>query len=139
MIGKEAPPHVLEVEKGVIKKFAQAIDDPNPLWQDEEYARQSSYGGIIAPPSLLCSTEAGSTGRIELELPLKRAMAGGDEIEFFLPVRAGDVITCNQRVVELREKETKKGGKMIFTVFENVFTNQKGEVVAKGWVTHMNY
>jgi len=33
-----------------IKRFAQAIDDPNPLYHDEEYAKSSKFKGIIAPP-----------------------------------------------------------------------------------------
>ena len=52
-IGEEWEPRVYEVEKGMIRRFVQAIDDPNPLWQDEEYANKSKYGGIIAPPTFV--------------------------------------------------------------------------------------
>ena len=43
---------VFEVEKGAIKKFADAVDDGNPLYWDEEYAKNTKYGSIIAPPCL---------------------------------------------------------------------------------------
>ena len=34
----------------LIKKFADAMDDRNPLYWDEEYAGNSRFGSIIAPP-----------------------------------------------------------------------------------------
>ena len=40
----------MEVEKGAIKKYADAVDDHNPLYWDDEYAKNSRYGSIIAPP-----------------------------------------------------------------------------------------
>ena len=46
MVGVEGRRRVFEVEKGSIRKFAQAVGDPNPLWQDEEYARKSRYGSM---------------------------------------------------------------------------------------------
>jgi len=52
-IGIDWEPVVCNIEKGMIQRFAQAIDDPNPLWQDEEYARRSRYGSIIAPPTFI--------------------------------------------------------------------------------------
>ncbi len=35
-IGMEREVGVYEIEKGMIRKFALAVGDPNPLWQDEE-------------------------------------------------------------------------------------------------------
>ena len=46
----ELEPMVCEVEKGMIQRFVLAIDDPNCLWRDEEFASKSRYGGIVAPP-----------------------------------------------------------------------------------------
>ena len=44
-------PEVYEIEKGMIRRFVRAVGDSNPLWQDEESAKKTSYGGIIAPPT----------------------------------------------------------------------------------------
>ena len=52
-VGWESKPQVIEVEKGRIRRFAQAVQDANPLWQDEEYAKNARYGSIIAPPTFL--------------------------------------------------------------------------------------
>jgi acyl dehydratase len=137
-IGAEASPVVIEIERGAVRKFAEAVGDANPLWRDEEYARNTRYGGILAPPSFLCTAGAGFSGRIEIELPLKRLLVVADELEFCQPIRVGEVITCNQRLVDLQEREGKKG-KQVFVVYENVFTDQKGEMVARGRATYLRY
>ena len=49
-IGRETPPWTLEVSRLDIKRFAVATDDLNPLYMDEERAKQSRYGDLIAPP-----------------------------------------------------------------------------------------
>jgi acyl dehydratase len=40
----------------VIRHFADGLGDTNPLWTDEEYAKRTKWGGIIAPPCFLYST-----------------------------------------------------------------------------------
>ena len=54
-LGLEESQVTLEIEMGLIRKFAEAIGDSNPLWQDEEYGKRTKHGGIIAPPFLLCA------------------------------------------------------------------------------------
>jgi acyl dehydratase len=53
MIGKQAAPQTCEVSLTAIRRFARAIGDGNPLYVDEEYARETQWRGIIAPPDLL--------------------------------------------------------------------------------------
>ena len=54
-IGLESSPFTTDVEKGAIIKFAQAIGDENPIFNDEAEARKSKYGGLVAPPTFLRS------------------------------------------------------------------------------------
>ncbi len=122
-----------EVEKGHIKKFAQAVDDPNPLWQNEEYARKSKYGSIIAPPTFI-QDDALHTIMPKLskmKSPLHRHLYGGVELEFYKPMKVGDVLTARGKLVDLYEKGG-KGGKLIFMVVETSFSNQQGELLVKG-------
>jgi len=49
-IGKVGDIIIVEVEKGAIKRYADAVGDFNPLYWDGEYAGKSRYGSIIAPP-----------------------------------------------------------------------------------------
>ena len=39
--------------RDAIRHFAWGIGDNNPLWLDTQYAAQSPYGGIVAPPCIL--------------------------------------------------------------------------------------
>ena len=39
------------VTTDLIRHFADGMGSRNPLWRDQEYARQSRWGGIIAPPT----------------------------------------------------------------------------------------
>ena len=123
----------------MIKKFAESIGDPNPLWQDEEYARKTKYGGITAPPQIFCTAMlSGSSTFPEVPFPFKRMLDGGGEWEFFLPLRPGDVITSTTKFANVSEREGKLGI-MVFMVFETTHKNQRGEIVAKSRGTLISY
>ncbi len=54
-IGKSSPfhePHD-EVTRSDIRHWCEVMQDPNPMYTDEEYAKKSKYGGIIAPPAMV--------------------------------------------------------------------------------------
>jgi acyl dehydratase len=44
------------IEASHILMFARAVNDPNPIYSDPEYARRSEVGGIIAPPTFTQSS-----------------------------------------------------------------------------------
>jgi len=131
LIGVEAEPEFWEVEKGHIRRFAQAIGDPNPLWQDDQYAGKTRYGEIIAPPFFLI--DAGLVKFVDKLVdmcPHKANINGGTEIEFYWPMRVGDTIKTVAKLSEVKER-TGKSGMMIFLTVEVTYSNQKGELVAK--------
>ena len=140
LLGVETEPVTCEVEKGMIKSFAQAIDDDNPLWQDEEYAKKTRYGGIIAPPTFptALSTSALFDKFLLMEGPYERLLNGGNELEYFQPIRPGDVISATAKIANLRERESKTG-KMLFMIIEVTYKNQRGEVAAKERDTIIRY
>lgn len=41
------------IEAGHVVAFARSIGDPNPVYYDEEYARSTEVGRIIAPPTFV--------------------------------------------------------------------------------------
>ena len=133
MVGIEAEPKLFEVTKGHIKSFAEAVDDPNPLWQDEAYASKSRYGSIIAPPMFLQDQAINEFVDIlmDIECPLTRVLNGGIEIECYKPVKRGDVITTRVKLADLYEKHGKTGP-LLFMLIDATFTNQNGELVTKG-------
>jgi len=144
LIGTSGAVQYYAVEKGAIRRFAEAVDDANPLFQDEEYARKSPYGGIIAPPGFfgwpqkqVRDSPLAVDIPPELEAafekagyPLSLVLDGGMEYEFFLPVRAGDILSAVTTVSNLRER-TGEGGSIIVSFLDTVYHNQAGELVAK--------
>ena len=133
-IGMELEPVVCEVEKGMIQRFVLAIDDPNCLWRDEEFASKSRYGGIVAPPTFILTVgfEQMQQQRAVLALmPYEGGLHGGTELECYQPVRPGDVITAIPKVVDIRERQSERMGKMLFMTLELTYKNQRQELVAK--------
>jgi acyl dehydratase len=147
-IGTEAEPITFEIDRALIGSFVRAVGDSNPMWQDEEYARTTGYGSIIAPPFLLCAlmTVCPHDSRYgiaplpvpELPPPHEHILDGGEEWEFFRPMRLGDTISSRTRFADVFEREGRVG-KMLFLVYETIYTNQHGESVAKASYTIVNY
>ena len=52
-----------EATYDTIRHFANGIGDDNPLWNDEEYAKGTPYGDMIAPPSFLFTCNQGPLSR----------------------------------------------------------------------------
>ncbi len=127
-IGIESAPVTMEVEKGAILRFAEAIGDPNPQWNDEAAARKTRYGGLIAPPTFLRSVR-GVNLELPFDLSFNRRLDGGSDWEYFQPVRPGDRITAVARIAELTER-TGRLGPMVFMTTATTYTNQFAEVVA---------
>jgi acyl dehydratase len=127
-LGIESGPAVLDVEKGAVRRFAEAVGDPNPLWNDEAAARKSRYGGLVAPPTFLRALRL-ERPRLPFDLPFGRLLDGGSEWEYFEPVRVGDRITGMARVAEVWERAGRLGT-MLFVILEYTYTNQLGELAA---------
>ena len=136
-IGVAKQSTTIEMEKGMLRQFVDAIGDPNPLWSDEEYAKKSQYGGITVPPGILAASLMGGSGPW-LDIPLERILDGGSEWEFLKPIRPGDVITVVGTIGDLRERQGSVG-KMLFIISDLEWKNQKGEVVATGRSTLIRY
>jgi acyl dehydratase len=141
-IGRETPPWTIEVTQRDVRRFAVATDDLNPLYLDEDYAKQSRYGGLIAPPLFYMAPLTDPVPEEKLRpdglpyegkfpippTPLPRLMDGGTEIEFFVPIRVGDTLTGRSKITNIYQKEGRTGS-LIFVVRETTYTNQRGEVV----------
>lgn len=129
-IGVEGEPEVYEIEKGMVRRFVQAIGDPNPLWQDEDYARKSRYGGIVAPPTFILTVGFELIGRVLTSLSSTTLLHGSTELECYQPVRPGDVVTASSKIANARERQSKKS-RMVFITVDITYKNQRQELVAK--------
>ena len=140
LLGTTTGPVINEVERGSIRRYADAVDDPNPLYSDVEYARKSKYREIICPPGFFGWAKKVSNESVEMmgkvfgtliEAGLLRILDGGVEYDLFLPVRAGDTLTWYARFADAKERVGKDGSRMVFITMELTFINQNGDTVAK--------
>jgi acyl dehydratase len=72
-----------------LRKFVRGLGDINPLWQDKEYAKETRYGTLVAPPSWLYSVFGAG---IMHGLPGVHSFHAGDDWEFYKPLLLGDRI-----------------------------------------------
>jgi acyl dehydratase len=129
--GKEEVVETLEIEKSMIRNFAAAIGDTNPLYNDEEYAQSKGYSSIIAPPGFFTAAVMSSAfTRLRPRMPLGRGVDAGGEWDIFLPVAAGDTLTNTFKFVDVTQEQGSKGMKT-FVKFETAHVNQRGELVAQ--------
>jgi len=138
-IGVETAPACYEIEKGHIRRFAEAIGDANPLYTNEARARESRYGGIIAPPTFvrMCAAPA-SLLDVKAVTGMERTLDGGSDWEYFYPVRPGDVIAVTAKYTEFKERDGRMGKMLIMSV-QQTYRNQLGQVVATQTVGRIIY
>ena len=126
-----------EVGRAAIRYFAQAIGDKNPLYLDEEFAKGTRHGGIIAPPTFVCETiyyqgsevdENGGAVR-QFRLPLGSEIRAANDYEFFQPFRPDDVLTAHWKATDIYEKRGSTGT-LYFFEYDITYTNQRGELLA---------
>jgi len=118
LIGLESEPVVYEVERGAIRKFADAIGDPNPVYQR----------GDVAPPTFPTTFHASIPG---LTFDLKRCLHGGEEYTYERPIRAGDRIIVVRRVKDIYQREGSLG-LMTFYILESEGKDPDGNLVFTG-------
>jgi acyl dehydratase len=138
-VGKAGEPRTYDVERGAIRRFAEAIGDPSPLFNDEHVARATRFGGVIAPPTF-CRSMGSPIPDVRLEAlgASFRGLDGGSEWEYFVPIRPGDRITVQTKLVDLRESEGRLGP-MVFITMETSYTNQFGELCVTQRSTAIRY
>ncbi|MBM3118030.1 MAG: MaoC family dehydratase [Chloroflexi bacterium] len=144
LIGVSGEPITFKVEEGAIQRYAQAIGDPNPLFNDIENASKNKYGRLICPPGFTGWPIKGGISVFKLVDSLIKAGAptrlldGGVEFEFLEPIGAGDVLTATTKIASITERETKMG-KTMFTTVETTFVNQKKKVALKSRSTLIQF
>ena len=136
-IGQKSAPTTVDIEKGAIIKFAQAIEDDNPVYNDEKSARESRYGGLIAPPTFLRSVGV-DRPTYPFDMPFTRLLDGGSDWEYCHPVRAGDRITAISEIADINER-TGRMGLMIMTSIVVTYSNQFDQVAARQTSTSIRY
>jgi N-terminal half of MaoC dehydratase len=135
------------VEASHILMFARAIGDDNPVYTDPSSPEAAKFGGVIAPPTFTMASSqfdpdmilrpkvgepwfgsakepsgaaSTSTGRLHAE----------QHFEYHRPLVAGEVLTTVERDGTTWEKESKRGGSLLFEEkFIDYVTAVTGELV----------
>ncbi len=141
------------IEAGHIMLFARAIGDDNKIYYDEEYAKTTEPGSIIAPP-----TFAVASAQFDPDYPLRpkngqpwfgsgkeptgvQSGGGGgggsgggglhaeQHFEYHRHIKPGDVLTATVKPGKTWEKEGRRSGKLLFSETVTEYCDQNGELV----------
>ena len=130
------------VDVNDIRRWAQGMQNPNPLYYDERYAAEGVFGRIVAPQSFAVCTDTshGAGPAIQGHIPGQHMIFGGDEWWFFGPrILPGDQITHDRMLFDYKVAETKFAGPTMFSRGDTTYINQRGEVICKQRSTSVRY
>ncbi|MDD5371706.1 MAG: MaoC family dehydratase N-terminal domain-containing protein, partial [Anaerolineaceae bacterium] len=133
------PPTIFRIDPSAIQRYAEAIEDTNPLFINSGYAARSKHGALLCPPGFVGWPANSGFDMLSINMSLIKAgaphtvMDGGIAYEFFVPIKAGDLLVSWVQVSSIEEKETKSGVMLVVTITVT-FINQHGEtaVISKG-------
>ena len=127
---KRPVPHVTEATADSIRHWALGIGDDNPLWLDPEYARNTRWGGVMAPGTFLYAFDRVVSGYVS-GLPGVHAMFAGTDWQWHAPIRLGDRIEAQPVLKDLLELQSNFSGRSVKQTYRVTFTNQNGELVCE--------
>jgi acyl dehydratase len=137
----ELVPAACPIDELFIRHWCETLEDGNPLYLDESFARAKGLRGLMLPPPALYSAAvvpfrwpwppkegAGLLIHFRLKeiLDLSVAIAADVEFDFFLPVQTGQRVFTSSRLVSVSEwKRTRLGEGRFFTYAHSFWTDQK--------------
>jgi acyl dehydratase len=133
-------PHNYEVTWDGTRHFAYGCGDDNPLWCDPEYAKQTRWGGLIAPPLFFWTMGEAEQPPITDE---QKAILKGDplvglgayqavmEYEWWLPLHLNDRLRVRRVLLGVTTKEKSAfAGRSVHETRGFIYRNQKNELHA---------
>lgn len=125
-----------------VRRWAQGMQNPNPIYYDDDYARESRFGRIVAPQSFAVATDTshGAGPAIQGTIPGQHMLFGGDEWWFFGPrIYPGDQMHHDRMLFDYKVTQTRFAGPTMFSRGDTTYINQHGAVVAKQRSTSIRY
>jgi acyl dehydratase len=124
-VGVESEDRYVDVEKGQLRFFAEAVGERNPIYSDESAAQRAGYPTLPAPPTFAFSLgllAPPRTGSIEdLGVNIGNVLHGEQRFTYHAPIHAGDRMRLRTKTVDIYEK---KGGALEFIVQDTTAHNQ---------------
>ncbi|MEE9284766.1 MAG: MaoC family dehydratase N-terminal domain-containing protein [Dehalococcoidia bacterium] len=139
----------------LIKHWCETTEDGNPLYLDEDFAKESPHGSLISPPGMLGTwmvqfrwpwpprdrkpggTAIHQTMKDLLDLPV--GIQVDQEVEFYQPLKVGDRLCSSQRLSWIGPWKKTRLGEGHFWRVDGLFRNQDHEMVARGTSTFFGY
>jgi hypothetical protein len=135
----------------MIRHWVDALDDRNPVYQDEGIAASTRFGGVVAPPAML---QAWTMPRPKIEGIAERGgvpnegmsdnpisyldkagyvgtLATNSELEFERYLKPGDHLQSSNRMESISDLKTTGLGKGYFVTWITTYTNGADEVVGR--------
>ena len=153
-VGSEIAPPTLTpdpVNVPMMRHWVDALDDQNPVYLDEELAKGTRHGGIVAPPAML---QAWSMPRPKIEGIAERGgapqemtgdspivaldeagyvgtLATNSELEFVRYLRPGDHLQIRGEVESISDRKRTSLGLGYFVTWITTYTTLDDEVVGR--------
>jgi acyl dehydratase len=119
-----------EVTRDAAYHLAFVVGDMNPLFVDEEYAKSSVWGGLLAPSLMVGTMDTLRTPESPVTV---RGLAGVHSIwtrsgyKFERPLRVGDTLSSVSLLKEVTEVESGfAGGRAVYQTYEATYTDGNG-------------
>lgn len=128
LIGTSAAPFTVEVEKGAIRRFAEAIGETTAIYFEEAFARSLGYPGIVAPPTFPTAFRPPSDPAWRCGLDEGRILAGEQGFRYWRPIVVGDQLQCELRLTDVQDKRSSKGN-MELMIQDLIVTAPSSDVV----------
>lgn len=127
----------------LIRRYARAIGESDPLYYDADFARGRGHADVVAPPNLVTAVSVwdegdatddlradGTPAEIHLHgLPTSgiRVMGGGEDMEFHAPVTAGTTLIERSTLVDAELREG-RSGPLIVVRYRDEYLDGQGRV-----------
>jgi hypothetical protein len=138
------------VNQPMIRHWAAALEDHNPVYTDPGFAAASRFGGIVAPPLMLQTwtmptakitgiAERGGAPTDGVHNPLTpldeagfiATLATNSEFEIVRYLRLGEVVTSTMVLESISEKKQTRLGPGHFITWVTTFRDEQGAVVGR--------
>lgn len=125
-----------------IRRWVMAMDYPNPIHWDHDFAHASVWQGIVAPQSMAVALDYGHGVQPACvgHIPGSHLIFGGEEWWHYGPrIRPGDHLTQKRRFHDYKVADTKFAGPTLFSRGDTLHLNQSGVPISKCRSTSIRY
>jgi acyl dehydratase len=125
-----------------IRRWVMAMDYPNPIHWDQDFADASVWKGIVAPQSMAVALDYGHGVQPACvgHIPGSHLIFGGEEWWHYGPrIRPGDHLRQKRRFHDYKVSDTKFAGPTLFSRGDTLHINQHGVPISKVRSTSIRY